>query len=152
MEILYEGEIVNWNMEFIIVSDGAELVDLAGVTKGLCYKCELRRLNPKKDRGRKFGRQRIKLVGETTKIEKPRLRTLKRANKYAKRFKDSETKNITDRRKENFGYENAPTHQYPESIETAQDPEFNYDKESLPRRFRVCSAHRRPPAGERRSP
>ena len=125
MEIMYEGQSVNWKIEFNIVPDGAELVDLAGITKGLCYKCELPRLNPKIDRGRKFGRQHMKLVGEMTKLEKPRLRTLKRANKYSRSFKDSETKNITDRRRENFGYERAPTHQYAESIETAQDPEFH---------------------------
>ena len=56
-------------MEFNVVPDGAELVDPAGITKGLCYKCELRRLNPKIDRGRKFGRQQLKLVGETAKFE-----------------------------------------------------------------------------------
>ena len=67
----------------------------------------------------------MKLVGEMPKLEKLRLRTLKRANKYSRSFKDSETKNITDRRRENFGYERAPTHQYAESIETAQDPEFH---------------------------
>ena len=54
-----------------------------------------------------------------------RLRTLERANYFSKKFDDSETKNITKRRKENLQYEKRPINQYDKSIEEVEDPDFH---------------------------
>ena len=53
-EILFENTTVDHFVKFVACGDGAELVDLAGLTKGYCYKYEMQMTNPKLGRGRKF--------------------------------------------------------------------------------------------------
>ena len=112
-------------VKFTSCGDGAELVDIAGITKGYCYKCELQIIDPKHGRGRKFSRQPIPLIGETALPTKPEPRTVKKANIYSKRFIDSKTKNITQKRRENFQYEKRPVNQYKRSLQEVVDPEFH---------------------------
>ena len=102
-----------------------ELVDLAGVTKGYSYKCELQNIDPKLGRRRRFSWQPIILNGESSRLEKYRARTLKRANEYSKINQESEIKNLTKRRKDNFQYERQPINKYSKSIEEVEDPEFH---------------------------
>ena len=104
-EILFENTTVEFPVKFSSCGDGLELVELAGVTKGYCYKCELKTIDSKFERGQPFGRQQFLLNGETSLPVKPRLRTLERANKLSKKFIQSETKNVTKRRKETSQYE-----------------------------------------------
>ena len=124
-EILFENQTVEFPILFTACGDGLELVELAGVTKGYCYKCELQNVDTKLGRGRRFSRQPIVLNGESAGLEKHRARTLKRANEYSKKYLESETKNLTKRRKENFQYERQPINQYSKSIEEVEDPEFH---------------------------
>ena len=124
-EILFENSKVNFPVKFTSCGDGAELVDLAGITKGYCYKCELLLVDSTNGRGRKFSRQPIPVVGETALPTKPKPRTLKKANIYSKRFTNSNTKNITQKRRENFQYEKRPVNQYKQSLQEVVDPEFH---------------------------
>ena len=105
MEILYAGKQVDWPIKFVACGDGLELVALAGVTSGFCYKCELKYINPSFGRGPKFSRHEISFFGETMELEKAEARSLKKANKYSKHFHESETKNLSKRQTENFNYE-----------------------------------------------
>ena len=63
-EILFEGRAVNFPVKFSTCGDGLELVELAGVTKGYCYKFEILMADPKFERGRKFSGRPILLNGE----------------------------------------------------------------------------------------
>ena len=102
------------------------LLTLAGINKGYCYKCELQLIDSTNGRGRKFSRQPIPLVvGETALPTKPKPRTLKKANIYSKRFTNSKTKNIIQKRRENFQYEKRPVNQYKKSLQEVVDPEFH---------------------------
>ena len=65
-EILFENRTVEFPVKFSSCGDGLELVELAGVTKGYCYKCELKTIDSKFERGETFGRQPILLNGETS--------------------------------------------------------------------------------------
>ena len=47
MEILFENQIVNLPIKFAACGDGLELVALAGVTTGYCYKCEMKSIDSK---------------------------------------------------------------------------------------------------------
>ena len=125
MEILYAGKQVDWPIKFVACGDGLELVALAGVTSGFCYKCELKYINPSFGRGQKFSRHEISFFGETMELEKAEPRSLKKANKYSKIFHDSKTKNLTERRTENFNYEKKPVYQFSKSIEETIDPELH---------------------------
>ena len=124
-EISFEKKTVEFPIKFSVCGDGLELVEIAGVTNGYCYKCERQSIDSKFERGQPFGRQPILLNGETLLQIKPRLRTLKRANKFSKFFINSETKNITTRRKESLQYERTPTYQYDKSLEEVDDPDFH---------------------------
>ena len=126
-EILFQNTTVDLFVKFVACGDGSELVDLAGLTKGYCYKCEIQIINPKLGRGRKFSRQVLPLNGEAEAATKPKPepRTLKKANFNSKRFKESKTKNLTQKRKEFIQYERPPINQYQLSIEEAVDPEFH---------------------------
>ena len=124
-EILFENRTVQFPVKFSVCGDGLELVELAGVTNGYCYKCELQSIDPKLERGQTFGTQPILSNGETLHKIKPRLRTLERANKFSKIFNQSETKNITKRRKESLQYERTPKYQYDKSLEEVDDPDFH---------------------------
>ena len=64
MEILFENHKVNQVLKFAAVADCLELVALAGVTAGYCYKCELLSIDSKVSRGRNWSRQRIPLNGD----------------------------------------------------------------------------------------
>ena len=64
MEILFENQKVNQVLKFEAVADGLELVALAGVTAGYCYKCELRSIDSKVSRGINISRQRNPLNGD----------------------------------------------------------------------------------------
>ena len=46
-EILFENSSVELPIKFSSCGDGLELVELAGVTNGYCYKCELQIVDPK---------------------------------------------------------------------------------------------------------
>jgi len=85
-EILFENKTVEFPIKFSVCGDGLELVEIAGVTNGYCYKCERQSIDSKFERGQPFGRQPILLNGETLLQIKPRLRTLKRANKFSNFF------------------------------------------------------------------
>ena len=51
MEILFENQTVNQFLKFAAFGDGLELVALAGVTTGYCYKCEMKSIDSKISRG-----------------------------------------------------------------------------------------------------
>ena len=51
MEILYAGKQIDWPIKFVACGDGLELVALAGVTSGFCYKCEHKYIDPIFGRG-----------------------------------------------------------------------------------------------------
>ena len=72
-EILFENRTVHFPVKFTSCVDGAEFVDLAGITKGYCYKCELQIIDPKTGRGRKLSRQAIPLIGEKALPQKAEL-------------------------------------------------------------------------------
>ena len=86
MEIVYAGKKVDWSVKFLACGDGLELIALAGVTSGFCYKCEHKYINPNFGRGLNFSRHEISFFGENMELEKPEARSLKKANKYSKHF------------------------------------------------------------------
>ena len=148
-EILFEGRAVNFQVKFTACGDGLELVELAGVTKGYCYKCEIQMADSKFERGRQFSRQPNFLNSEVHKHVKPQLRTLRRANEFSKKFSDSDTKNIAKRRNENFQYERPSIYQYHRSIEESEDPEFHSASNIATRRIYLrglLQAHGCPPS------
>ena len=59
-------EVVNQPIKFEYIGDGLELVALAGVTTGYCYKCELASIDPNVNRGEKRIYQPIPLFDELT--------------------------------------------------------------------------------------
>ena len=69
MEILYAGKQVDWPIKFVAFGDGLELVALAGVTSGFCYKCELKYINPNFGRGQKCSRHEISFFGDSMELE-----------------------------------------------------------------------------------
>ena len=79
MEILFENELVNYPIKFEYIGDGLELVALAGVTTGYCYKCELTSIDPNISRGEKWSRQPILLNVNKFTVG---LRTLKFSSYY----------------------------------------------------------------------
>ena len=81
MEILFENHIVNQPFKFAAVGDGLELVALAGLTMGYCYKCELKSIDPKVRRGTNWSRQRIPLNGDDVILRKIANRTSEKAIK-----------------------------------------------------------------------
>ena len=78
--LFFDNQTAEFQILFTACGNDLELVELAGVTKGYCYKCELQNFNPKLGRGRSFGRQSIILNVESSLLEKHRSRTLKSAN------------------------------------------------------------------------
>ena len=94
-------------------------------TAGYCYKCELRSIDSKVSRGRKWSRQRIPLNGDDEIIKKIAKRTSEKAFRNSSKFKQSKTTNITQRRAEHFNYEEKPAYQFTNSVEEAHDPEFH---------------------------
>ena len=138
-KILFEGRTVNFKVKFTACGDGLELMEVAGVTKGYCYKHEIQMADSKFERGRQFSRQPIFLNGEAHNHVKPQLRTLLRANEFSKKFSDSDTKNIAKRRKENFQYERPQIYQYHRSIEDGENPEFHSASNIATRRIYIRS-------------
>ena len=89
------------------------------------YKCELKAIDPRFERGREFNRQQIPLNCEAAVPMKSEPRTLKKANLYSKRFSESQTKNLAQKRLESLNYERPPLNQYHKGIEHAVHPEFH---------------------------
>ena len=89
MEILFENELVNHPIKFEYIGDGLELVALAGVTTGNCYKCELTSIDPNISRGEKWSRQPISLNDEVRNFQTFEKRTPEKAVKYSKKFQQS---------------------------------------------------------------
>ena len=69
-EILFQNKTVEFPIQFTACGDGLELVELVGLTKGYCYKCEIQNIDPKSGNGRRFGRQPIILNGEASQFKK----------------------------------------------------------------------------------
>ena len=90
---------------FVNSGDASYLVDILGITKGVCFKCELTQRVPRFYRGKNYSRQHVDLNGENEPEESIKLRTMERALKYSKFFETSETRDITKRRKESHIYE-----------------------------------------------
>ena len=124
-EILFAGQKIELPFEFINSGDGSYLVDILGITKGFCFKCELTYRNPKLYRGKNCRRQRVDLNGENEEEPSINLRTMERALKYSKNFKTSSTKDIAKRRKESHNYESIPFPQFSRTFETTEIPEFH---------------------------
>ena len=108
-EILFENRTVEFPIKFLVCGDCLELVEIADIKKGYCYKCELQSIDSKYERRQTFGRQPILCNGQTLLQVKPRLLTLERANKFSKILIQPETKNITRGRKESLQCERTPT-------------------------------------------
>ena len=126
---------MNQFLKFAAVGDGLELVALARVTTGHCYKCELRSIDPKISRGRNCSRQRIPLNGDDEIVRKISKRTSEKAFRNSSKLRHSETTNITQRRAENFHYERKLAYQFANSVEEVHDPEFHTEINIISKRM-----------------
>ena len=124
-EILFPGQEIELPFEFVNSGDASYLVDILGITKSFCFKCELTHRIPKFCRGKNRSRQHIDLKGENDLEQLSKPRTMERAFKFSKYFKTSTTRDITKRRKESHNYEAQPFPKFPRAFKTTEIPEFH---------------------------